>query len=156
MINVSQAFYIASSNIINSIKIISRCSPFVEERDVYCETTSLSGLDHLNCRETCDTSDCNTEKIQKRNQCYTCQGTRDSQDKSIGIGDDRCWENLSSLQLQDCDFDQDYCMDEIIIDWLPKGEQVINKISFFIKLIDIGKGLNNDIIYKLSFLELLN
>jgi hypothetical protein len=33
-----------------------------------------------------------------------------------------CWENPYSLV--DCQFEEDYCMDEIITDWFPKGEQI--------------------------------
>jgi len=52
---------------------------FQEDRDTYCETTNVQGLDHLNCRETCDSDNCNTAKIQKSRQwrrfyrtCHFC------------------------------------------------------------------------------------
>ena len=100
------------------------CSPFVEDRDQYCESASVSGVDSINCRETCDTTDCNTDKIQKHRQCYNCVATRDSDGNPVGLGDDRCFEGLHDGLLMDCEGD-DYCMDEMWVDWQLKGGQEV-------------------------------
>jgi len=101
------------------------CSPFEETRAQYCAETQFEGIDHLNCRDTCDTNNCNTEKIQKHSQCYSCQAIRDSQGNAIGVGNDDCFDNLHSGLLMDCNADEDFCIDEILVDWLVKGEQIV-------------------------------
>ena len=55
------------------------CSPFVEDRQEFCEPTTIGDIESVNCRDTCDQDNCNIEKIQKHQQCYSCSATRDSE-----------------------------------------------------------------------------
>ena len=84
----------------------------------------LSGLTHTNCKKTCQKDDCNTERLQNRQSCYACTATRDSQGRPIGVGDDHCFDNPAADTLMDCEIDQQHCKDEMIIDWLPRGDQI--------------------------------
>ena len=99
------------------------CSPFEENRDDFCELTVVNGLDHLNCRDTCSTNDCNTQKIQKRRQCYSCQGMRDSAGNSVGVSDDNCFDRVNEGMLVDCGTEDEYCIDEMLADWFVTGGQ---------------------------------
>ena len=86
--------------------------------------SQINGLDHTNCKETCDTNNCNTAPINKRKQCYTCSGVIDSAGNVVGTGNADCWNYVSDWMLQDCPNDSDWCEDEIIADWLLKGQQI--------------------------------
>ena len=48
----------------------------------------------------------------------------DSAGNVVGTGNADCWNYVSDWMLQDCPNDSDWCEDEIIADWLLKGQQI--------------------------------
>jgi len=81
----------------------------------------------LNCKNTCRSGDnCNTERIERGNQCYACTATIDAFGNPIGIGDSDCWDTdkLHKNMLTDCRPEQTYCATEMVADWQPMGDQV--------------------------------
>lgn len=89
-----------------------------------CVSVEVNGLAHQNCKRTCTGDNCNVHRLQNRHTCYQCTATRNAQGEKIGVGDDRCFENPSGNSLVDCEEGEDYCFDEMVIDWLPRGDQV--------------------------------
>ena len=104
------------------------CSPFIKQTDPEaepeCGVVELNGLTHTNCKKTCLTDNCNTDRLTNRQTCYACTATRDSQGRPIGVGDDHCFDNPAAETLTDCSNGDEYCKDEMIIDWLPRGDQI--------------------------------
>ena len=104
------------------------CSPFVKQTDPEaepeCGVVELNGLTHTNCKKTCLTDNCNTDRLTNRQTCYACTATRDSQGYPIGVGDDHCFDNPAAETITDCSNGDEYCKDEMIIDWLPRGDQI--------------------------------
>ena len=107
------------------------CSTFelpVEDEEnetaAICAVAEINGLAHQNCKRTCGEDSCNVHRLQNRHTCYQCTGTRNAQGAPVGVGDDRCFEHPSENSLTDCAQGEDYCIDELIIDWLPRGDQV--------------------------------
>jgi len=41
-----------------------------------------------------------------------------------GVGDDACFDEVSDRHLKDCGIDEIYCVDEMLVDWMPKGKQL--------------------------------
>ena len=101
------------------------CSPFVVNRPEGkdCSTQNIDGLDHINCKETCEENNCNDGVLQKRKQCYTCTASFNSEGQVIGVGNGDCMYNPRQSMLEDCPNESDVCMDELLGDWLMKGEQ---------------------------------
>ena len=101
--------------------------PVVDEENptaANCAVADINGLAHQNCKRTCTDDGCNVHRLQNRHTCYQCEGTRNAQGKPIGVGDDRCFEHPSENSLVDCKEGEDFCVDDLIIDWLPRGDQV--------------------------------
>lgn len=101
------------------------CSPFVEERDQYCQNYMVGEVQHQNCRETCNATDCNVSEITKKPKCYSCVASRGADGLPVGVSDDRCFEDLHDGLLADCSAEQMYCVDDMLVDWLATGEQVV-------------------------------
>lgn len=102
------------------------CSPFEITRANACETTNIQDLDHINCKETCAEDNCNSGIHKKRKQCYTCQSSVNSAGAIIGVGNRDCWDNVTPSMLQDCPNETDECLDEMLADWVMKGEQMFS------------------------------
>ena len=65
------------------------CSPFVLENfNQLCQNNDFGGVAAYNCKDTCDSNNCNTNKYALKKQCYSCSGTRDSDGNPVGVGDD--------------------------------------------------------------------
>lgn len=69
------------------------CSPFQLAKDNDCETGEIAGIGYINCRDTCNTDQCNTENHVKTFQCHVCSAMQDSEGNAIGLGDSRCFNN---------------------------------------------------------------
>ena len=67
------------------------CSPFALERHNLCETQTLTGIDHVNCKDTCQSNNCNVERVVKTLQCHSCSATIDSEGNLVGLGDPNCF-----------------------------------------------------------------
>ena len=103
------------------------CSPFVEARESYaptCFESNFGEFSHKNCRETCQEEQCNTKKIQKTNRCYSCRGQLNSIGEIVGTGSADCFYDPKDSMIEDCAQDEDYCVTEMLVDWLPRGEQL--------------------------------
>jgi len=104
------------------------CSPFDTaelNEDKRCAQFELNTIDHTNCRRNCYSDNCNGEPITRGKSCYTCTGTRDSQGNVYGVSDDSCWENVGPQHLKECGVDEPYCVDDMLADWVAKGQQLI-------------------------------
>ena len=42
--------------------------------------------------------------------------------RTIGIGDEGCWNDMSTMYERKCSGGEPYCATEMLADWLPKGE----------------------------------
>ena len=102
------------------------CSPFEMTREEKCETAKIQDLDHINCKETCDENNCNSGVHQKRKQCYVCQASLNSAGEVIGVGNKDCFDNVKPAMLQTCPNEDDVCMDEMLADWVMKGDQTFS------------------------------
>lgn len=103
------------------------CSPFStnsNNTDSRCTDMVMNGLDHTNCRRNCYENECNDQPLRRGNQCYSCTGTRDAAGKMAGTGDDGCFDDVGERHLKDCAIDETFCMDELLADWFPKGQQL--------------------------------
>jgi protein-arginine kinase activator protein McsA len=74
------------------------CTPFVLERQNQCETRLISGLNHVNCKSTCEEDSCNTERVVKTLQCHSCSASFDSFANLNGVGDGNCLENAELVK----------------------------------------------------------
>ena len=101
------------------------CSPFIRAEDdsTVCVTSAINGLDHLNCKSTCTTVNCNSEKTQRGHQCYSCSATMDFLDRQVGVGDIDCFFDPSASTLVNCGLGVETCKTEMLVDWFGKGDQ---------------------------------
>lgn len=112
------------------IEDFRHCSPFSAFPEVDCAFQKINGLDHTNCKHTCEKDNCNTIDIQRGNRCYACTATVDAQGRPVGVGDSNCLDEdkLHQSMLIDCKSDEEYCSTEMTGDWQPKGDQVFRII----------------------------
>jgi len=130
----------------NHFKILSQddfrgCSPFALEGEYTCQTAYSHNLAHRNCKNTCSDSNCNNGPLSRGHSCYSCSATRNSMGEPVGTGDDRCFDSVYENDdlVMDCPEGSDYCNDELLVDWTPKGDQVLfislekNLYKFFVQ-----------------------
>ena len=67
------------------------CSPF-QAQEYACNTIYLDDITHQNCKNSCDSDNCNTNPFARGQTCYTCTATRNSLGESVGTSDDRCFD----------------------------------------------------------------
>ena len=99
------------------------CSPFALERHNQCEYREIDGIDHINCKDTCETDHCNSDRVVKTLQCHSCSAGRDSEGNPVGIGDFDCFDNAINTPVIDCPLDYDTCSTELLVDWFARGQQ---------------------------------
>ena len=101
------------------------CTPFDVADDVpledNCYSTIIDGLEHLNCKTTCQGDGCNDMGHSVKKQCFSCRATRDGTGAAIGASDDRCFDAVEADMLHDCPGDDHECYSEMSIDWLANG-----------------------------------
>lgn len=99
------------------------CSPFTMNRNDECVSNSIQGLDHLNCKGTCNENGCNTDEILRHLQCNQCQTTVDAEGNLVGSGDRRCFDNPGTEFMADCPAGTTHCTDHMMVDWFSRGFQ---------------------------------
>lgn len=67
------------------------CSPFVMEKHNQCESGEFAEVQYVNCRDTCESNNCNVDRVVKTLQCHSCSAIHDSEGNVVGLGDDRCF-----------------------------------------------------------------
>ena len=58
------------------------------------------------------------------NLCYQCTIQKDHLGNTIGVADDSCWTGPLPRLLSPC-AETSVCITEMLVDWYPKGEQVV-------------------------------
>ena len=83
-------------------------------------------------KKTCKGEKCNADhvppvdpeepEIPEGNYCQVCSVTVDQFNRTVGVGQDKCWDGSNQYE-QNCGPNQ-YCVTDLEIDWFPKGEKL--------------------------------
>ena len=85
----------------------------------------LTGVSHVNCKDTCESNNCNVGRTTKTLQCHSCSASRDSSGYPVGLGDQNCFDHPENTPLIDCPIEYDFCETEMLVDWFMKGDQQV-------------------------------
>ena len=107
----------------NAVHDYKGCSAFSEPNESCASLPVPDSDDVTTCKSTCDTSGCNNVTPQKTNACYTCDVTLDSNNNTIGVGNDACFHDPQEGDLQFCSQPDAKCVTEMLVDWKLRGMQ---------------------------------
>ena len=116
---------VINSNLVTNEQDHRGCSGFnFQSLSADCQAGTNGPDGHFaECKYTCNEPNCNTNKLEKRKSCITCEGTRASDNSTVGLGDDNCWDLMGSINSVECHAEDDICIVEMEVDWLPNGMQ---------------------------------
>jgi len=121
-------------------EIYKGCSTFdLHEEEPQCSTILESVDEEGNedvfgvCKQTCTGDKCNQGHQRPCIpgagadcgvlSCYTCEGTYDHMNNTVGFSSPNCLAYPSYNDLQNCAADEPYCIVDIAVDWYITGEQ---------------------------------
>ena len=111
-------------------EVYKGCSTFwLGETTIYHNDTLEEGVAYSLAKQTCRGENCNVGHDLPDNpnadfQCHQCRIQKDFQGNTIGSGDESCWDGPLPRLLSACPAGN-VCITEMLVDWYPKGEQMV-------------------------------
>ena len=80
------------------------------------------------CKKSCTKDECNKDALKvntKTHYCSVCSVTVNHFNRTVGEGDIACWgEDAHHKFTQECPKETPFCVTDIEVDWMPKGDQL--------------------------------